>query len=1827
MRWFLAATTALTGAVAWPGIAAANPRGGTVVGGSASIAESALGTLTVRQATDKAIIEWQDFSVGEREHTRFEQPSAGSIALNRVVGGNPSEILGRLSANGQVWLVNPNGIVFGRNAQVDVGGLVATTHDIRNDDFMAGRHRFEGAVDNAAMVENHGTITAAEAGLVALVAPGVANTGTITARLGEVTLASGRKFVVDLYGDQRINLATDAPVTTRPKSKDGKPADALVKNQGRVFADGGRVRMTAAAAKGVVDRVIDMSGIVQARTVEEKDGEIILSGGDSGTVTVSGTLDATGAAPGTRGGTAVVTSERVEVKAGARIDVSGRAGGGEALVGGDYLGGRATPQQLAGLNVRPARKPVPPARETIVEPGAVIAADATGQGKGGKAIVWSDGHTAFAGAISAKGGVLGGDGGFIEVSGRQGLGFHGLASVEAPRGLAGTVFFDPATLTISNGTTSVSGSLPNLLVLADETISAAALEAIGSGTIILTAADGITIADLTASGGDGQINLQNGVSLKLVTHDGTIAFANTANAIIASGTGSITMEAGYDSGTNYNGKLQNIGVLQTGSGNITLRGADGVALSGTLTTGGGSIDIDADGDQAGGGGFTSSVAITTNGGNLTVKAGSDGVTLNGNIALGAGGLTFSSTAGHTGTYTLGGQLSLLNDVTFTQPMTLNSGAGISTSGSIAFTNTVTMASGAGVTLTANGFSSTNTLDGQSGTLTLKPYDTTKTARVSGTANAGELDLTGILAKLSNFAQVNYNNASGTGGIAIGSGLSYSLPLSLTTGGTLSATGAVSVNSGQTLTLAAPTLSIGGTLNGPAGITLSADSLTLGAADSLTSGGTVTLQPYSAGTNVFVNGTGTGLQLTSGILAAVASSVPSLVIGRGDGTGTVSVASSTSFSRNTTLRTGAGSIAIDNAVSAGSNRLTLSATGGTVTQSAAITAAGLELLGSGGTHTLINAGNAVTTLAGDTGTVTFSNNGSFTVGTANTVGMTVSGGLTLHAVGGDLTVAQSIQKSGSAAVGAALRADGSVITSGGADIQLAGGASNAFNVTINPDRDGNGQGAAILGSGTTVASNGGTIEIAGGSATDGSGLLTGAARGVAGRVDGIQLDGATLNAGGGGIVLRGTGADAANAAGVNLIGGSTVTTSGTGTITITGTSGTGAFSGLRGVNLGDSADSTTQTVSTAGGALAITGTAAPGATGQYAVGIRSQSGSLSSQGGAITLAGTASTGGTTDAYGIELNGRSATKSIASTSGAIALTGVGGGTSGTRNWGIVQYDDFTIGATSGDVTLTATGGTGSLDYSNNSTGTANRIGNGTSGTVTINADTLSLDGAAVYSTGLVAIRPRSGSRAITLGSTTDAAAALELSDAELDRITAGTLRIGSTTSGAITVSADLTPANATTLSMVTGSTYTQGTGITVTAPNIDISAAGTQTLSGTLSTTGGLTLTGNSLVVGGSLASTGTVTFQPYTASDSVSVAGSGGTLALTTGILNAVASTATNLIIGRSDGTGAITVGPYAFSTNATLRNPGSGSAGISIGGALSVGTKNLTLDTTGTVGQSAAITAGGLELLGNGATYTLTNAGNAIGTLAGSTGTVTLTDSTSLTVGSVNTTGLTTSGALTLSLGTADTTLTTSQSVTAGGTTTLTADRMALGSALTAAGRTVTLQSTTSGRAIDLGSETDAASALELSDTELDRVTAGTLRIGNSGAGAITVSAAVSPANAATLSLITGQGVSQSGSGAITATNLRLSVGGAVSLGTNSNSVTTLAMAGSGNGALSFRGDTGFTIGTVDGVSGLSAGTGAVTLTSTGAVTQSQAITAGGLELLGTGGAYTLTNG
>ncbi|MCW5575703.1 MAG: filamentous hemagglutinin N-terminal domain-containing protein, partial [Burkholderiales bacterium] len=193
-----------------PGWVAANPVGGRVVAGSAAIGAPDASTVEITQGSHRAIIEWNGFSIAAGETTRFIQPSATAVTLNRVTGGDPSRILGNLQANGIVYLINGNGILFGQGAKIDVAGLVASTADIRNDDFMAGRMAFTRPGHAAAAVVNQGDITVAEGGLVALVAPGVENAGRIQAKLGRVLLASGDRFAIDFNGDGLISFAVEA---------------------------------------------------------------------------------------------------------------------------------------------------------------------------------------------------------------------------------------------------------------------------------------------------------------------------------------------------------------------------------------------------------------------------------------------------------------------------------------------------------------------------------------------------------------------------------------------------------------------------------------------------------------------------------------------------------------------------------------------------------------------------------------------------------------------------------------------------------------------------------------------------------------------------------------------------------------------------------------------------------------------------------------------------------------------------------------------------------------------------------------------------------------------------------------------------------------------------------------------------------------------------------------------------------------------------------------------------------------------------------------------------------------------------------------------------------------------------------------------------------------------------------------------------------------------------------------------------------------------------------------------------------------------------------
>ena len=215
---------------------------------------------------------------------------------------------------------------------------------------------------------------------------------------------------------------------------------ALVANSGDIRADGGTVVLSVNAVQGVVDNVINMSGVVQAQTAVERNGEIILMGGDNGIVAVSGTLDASGRDAGETGGIVKVLGEYVGLFDGALVDVSGDAGGGTALVGGSFQG----------------NGPEPNAKRTYVSSGATIDADAITSGDGGTVILWADEIMRYYGSVTARGGAQAGNGGFVEVSGKQNLDFNGQVDTSALNGDPGTLLLDPVNLTITDGTTAAA---------------------------------------------------------------------------------------------------------------------------------------------------------------------------------------------------------------------------------------------------------------------------------------------------------------------------------------------------------------------------------------------------------------------------------------------------------------------------------------------------------------------------------------------------------------------------------------------------------------------------------------------------------------------------------------------------------------------------------------------------------------------------------------------------------------------------------------------------------------------------------------------------------------------------------------------------------------------------------------------------------------------------------------------------------------------------------------------------------------------------------------------------------------------------------------------------------------------------------------------------------------------------------------------------------------------------------------------------------------------------------------------------------------------------
>jgi filamentous hemagglutinin family protein len=632
----------------------ANPTGGTVSSGSAGFASSG-NTLTITNSAN-AIINWQSFSIGVNEITRFLQSSASSAVLNKVVGSNgviPQSVIdGVLSSNGRVFLINQSGILFGANARIDVAGLVASSLNLSDQDFLNGRMRFTetpgaGAVSNAGIID---TTSGGAGGRVYLVGPDVQNSGVIRSPQGEIILAAGKSVELVSEGSPFVTVHLVADTE-----------QAL--NVGRLISDSGRIGMFGALVRqgGVVEANSAVAGANgEIRLVATKDltldaGSLTTANGPSGgsvllqaqggTNLISGTVEAKGSSG--QGGTIQALGVRVGVIGNGVIDASGDAGGGTVLVGGDYQG---------------ANPGIQNARQAVIGPDGIIRADAGTTGDGGRVIVWSDDSTKFFGSISARGGAQSGNGGFVETSGAA-LQAFGSVDTRAPNGKGGSWLLDPDFIEIvATGGLGLTCTTLTPALCFDSPLgitSQVSLAAIDSGlrsiygSVTLQAHKDITLlTDLTLNVG-GNFTAQAGNNINL---HGLVGAVDTGFNIVANGTNIKLIANDASSGTpSGTGKITSFGTygnISTNGGKVDLSGF-GIAVGNVNTSGGaygaGSVTVAASSDIFTGLITTASATAGYGGGSVDLFTGGGKVTVNGNIitsgALGSGASTAGSNGG------------------------------------------------------------------------------------------------------------------------------------------------------------------------------------------------------------------------------------------------------------------------------------------------------------------------------------------------------------------------------------------------------------------------------------------------------------------------------------------------------------------------------------------------------------------------------------------------------------------------------------------------------------------------------------------------------------------------------------------------------------------------------------------------------------------------------------------------------------------------------------------------------------------------------------------------------------------------------------------------------------------------------------------------------------------------------------------------------------------------------------------------------------------------------------------------------------------------------
>lgn len=1309
------------------------PAGFECIHGKAKVTGNGNGSTRI-ESSGRAVIHWSEFSIGPNEAVYFDQLGIDKTVLNRVVGKNSSHLLGSLLSNGNVYLINPNGVLIGPGARIETNGFLASTADILDRDFINGKEMLFEQSGKDGTIINQGVIHC-PAGDVFLFATHIDNQGEIKAPQGVVGLSSGTEILLAVEGNERIYI--------RPKQE----IDGLINHAGKI--QGLTVELKAQGSPFA--SAIRSSGEIDAGQLVESQGRIYLKA-QEGKVEINGKMTAA---------SICVTGDEAHIFENSRIIANGKDGG-EIIIGGDLKG---------------ANPDIKNAKRTYVQNGAFISANAIDDGAGGKIVVWSDEHTVFEGHVEATGSQ---QGGFVEISGGR-LKFNGTSDLRSTKGPIGTLLLDPQNIVINAGGGVFVGPtdpFANNVGGTDTFTGASLASVINTSAVVLQANTDVTFDDaVTTVAAVGSLTVQAGRSITF-TINGNVALTGTAffNATIndaaaiggdrtagnagftmnagsslTSTTGNITVNFGSFGGTAQGYVLLNGSTINSTSGIINISGQGygaaavapdntGITMQGaSLISSGNSVNLNGTGGAAtvnipngislSG---TSTIQITGAGNlNMTgsVPAGATTGTTSG--ILGTGGVIIQSTAGSTGNITITGSNAA------TDALGINPGTN--------FTSTI-RSLGQG-TLTINGTGSPNS---------------------SGGANDGI-----FFTSPARISSVNGNiQLNGTRGGIMASNASQSVEL---VGNVLiTATGPAGVNiQATTGTNPSGGNCSGFVMNGAGGTQCLISAVdgniilngTGSSGGSSSSYGVHMLNcsfPANAGLrttgagNIQITGLGLSGNMTRGVemenSTIIASGAGQVTI-NGTTTSTGAGQAVTGFSFTVTapqtnfIRTANGNITITGIGGGGggsqeSNGVYVS--GGAIVGSAGI----IESLGAGvitltGTSpgTSANGDNRgvmldINSIVRSTGTgaINITGTGSSSGGPGNH-GVSISGGVMgigsggqVQSITGPITIIGQGQGANVNNSGVFIGLFGDVLSTGPATINIQGTGGNGSQ--NNNGIEVNGTGSSITSSGTgtvTLVGQGGPGSLGAASQNQGirvdnNGLITsvtgnitatGTGGGTATGNNNIGIDvdtgGDIVTTGSASLILVGNGGNGTTAnSGIQVDGaGSTISSTANGAISLTGNGSTraSATSQNQGVRVSNSG-----LVTALNGSITANGTGGGNGAGTNNVGIDiDTAGQITSTGSAfITTTGTGGAG-TSANYGVQISGLLSQISSSST-GSISVIGNHG--AATLEDIVVELSGSILSATSAPITMTAN----LSDLLIRDAGAVNSLG---TGTVTANA----------------------------------------------------------------------------------------------------------------------------------------------------------------------------------------------------------------------------------------------------------------------------------------------------------------------------------------------------------------------------------------------------------------------------------------------------------------------------------------------------------------------------